>query len=165
ATGPQGAQGETGATGATGATGPTGPQGPAGGLNSFGYVYHLASEETSTVEADADVPFSNNGPLVGGVAHTAGETIITVPNTANYKIRYSLSSTQGTNAEMALAINDVVEPSSPITAVASTKLLAGEVILFLTAGDEITLRNIGSLALVVQEEPFIGAQITIIQLN
>ncbi len=62
AMGPTGPTGLVGPAGATGASGPSGPSGA--GLSSFGYAYELATIADATVVGGADVPLSNNGPLV-----------------------------------------------------------------------------------------------------
>lgn len=167
-TGPTGVTGETGPTGATGETGPTGETGETGatgaGLQSFGNVYELATVTDSTVIGGADVPFSNNGPL-SGVTHTAGSTTITVPNTGNYAIEYTVSLTAGIGSAIAIAVNGTVNPSTNISALVGVGELSGVTILSLTAGDSLTLRNNSGTAFTMNEDPEVGAQMNIFQLD
>ncbi|WP_424141320.1 BclA C-terminal domain-containing protein, partial [Sporosalibacterium faouarense] len=163
-TGPTGPTGPTGATGATGPTGATGDTGPTGsGLNSYGYVYQLATIGNATVAGGADVPFSNNGPLAGGVSHTAGTTTVTVPNTGDYEIIYSVNITAGVGASIAIAVNGTVDTSTPVTALVATGEVTGHAILSLAAGDVLTLRNNSAIPLTTDLAPAVGAQLDILQ--
>jgi hypothetical protein len=168
-TGPTGATGDTGPTGPTGETGPTGATGETGatgaGLAAFGNVYQLATIADATVIGGADVPFSNNGPLAGGITHTAGTTTITVPTAGNYEIQYSISITAGIGAQIAIAVNGTVDPSTPVSALVATGEISGQTILTLAAGDVITLRNNSLVALTVPLAPSVGAQMNILLLD
>ncbi len=129
-------------------------------ISTFGYVYELATIADATVVGGADVPFSNNGPL-SGVTHTAGTTTITVPTTGTYKIDYSLNFTAGVGAAMAIAINGVVDASTSVPLLVSTGHISGSVLLTLTAGDVITLRNNSATALTMTLATNIGAQLNV----
>ncbi len=129
-------------------------------ISTFGYVYELATVADATVVGGADVPFSNNGPL-SGVTHTAGITTITVPTTGTYKIDYSLNFTAGVGAAMAIAINGVVDASTSVPLLVSTGHISGSVLLTLTAGDVITLRNNSATALTMTLATNIGAQLNV----
>ncbi len=158
-TGAQGEVGATGPTGPTGATGATGATGPSGGIYAFGYVYELATIADATVVGGADVPFSNNGPLVG-ITHTPGTTPITVATAGAYEIDYSISITAGVGSQVALAVNGTVDASTPITALVATGQIGGTAILVLAAGDVVTLRNNSATPLVMTLAPGVGAQMT-----
>ncbi|MBV7277006.1 collagen-like protein, partial [Clostridium sp. PL3] len=167
-TGATGATGDTGATGATGDTGATGATGDTGatgaGLAASGYVYELATIADSTVVGGADVPFSNNGPLIG-ITHTPGTTTITVASAGVYQINYNISITAGVGAQVAIAVNGTVDASTPITALVATGEMSGSAILTLAAGDVITLRNNSATPLVLTLAPGVGAQLTIMKLD
>ncbi|MEL1135717.1 collagen-like protein, partial [Desulfitobacterium sp. THU1] len=167
-TGATGAVGPTGSTGATGAVGPTGPTGATGatgaGLAAYGYVYQLATVGDAIVVGGADVPFSNNGPL-SNVTHTAGATTVTVGVAGNYLIEYSLSATAGVGASISIAVNGVVDPSTPKTALVTTGQVEGNAILVLAAGDVITLRNNSAIPITTDLAPAVGAQLNLLKLD
>ncbi|EMS70313.1 BclA C-terminal domain-containing protein, partial [Ruminiclostridium cellobioparum] len=176
-TGATGATGPAGPTGATGATGPAGPTGPAGvagiagiagatgaGIAAYANVYNLATLAGATIIGGADVPFSNNGPLVG-VTHTPGTTSIVVPSTGSYEIIYNLSISAGIGASIAIAVNGTVNAATQISALVATGELSGNTILSLTAGDEITLRNNSAVALTLTLAPNVSAQMDILLLD
>ena len=112
----------------------------------------------------ADVPFSNNGPLVG-ITHTPGLTTITVPSAGDYEIIYNVSITAGVGSAIAIAVNGTVQPSTQITALVATGEIGGNTILTLAAGDVITLRNNSATPLVMTLAPGVGAQMDILLLN
>lgn len=121
--GPAGSQGPAGPQGPAGRAGPMGPQGPAGpqgpqgpGILSYGYVYNLTLPKLIIMDAGADIPFSNNGPL-NRVIHREGTTTITVPDTGTYLINYGLSANVDFGSSVALTVNGAVDPSTklPVT--------------------------------------------------
>jgi hypothetical protein len=128
-------------------------------------VYQLATIVDATVVGGADVPFSNNGPLVGGITHTAGTTTTTVPNAANYSISYSVNLTAGVGSAIAIAVNGTVDPATNIVALVAVGEISGDTILSLAAGDVITLRNNSAIPLVTDLAPGVGAQLNILQLD
>jgi hypothetical protein len=128
-------------------------------------VYQLATLLDATVVGGADVPFSTNGPLVGGITHTAATTTITVANAANYSISYNVSITAGIGSAIAIAVNGTVDAGTNITALVAVGELSGETILTLAAGDVITLRNNSAIPLTTTLAPGVGAQLNILQLD
>ena len=163
-TGPTGPQGDTGETGPTGPQGDTGDTGPTGPVASYGYVYLLADDETDTVAAGADVPFSNNGPL-SGVTHTETTTDVVVPSTGTYQIDYGVNLVGGAAmAAIAIAVNGTPVPSTNISAPTSNDNLMGTAMLVLAASDVLSLQNTGALPFTVDQDPNIGAQLNIIQI-
>lgn len=160
--GPTGATGVTGPTGATGATGATGVGGS--GLASSGYVYQLATIADATVVGGADVPFSNNGPLVN-TTHTPGTTPMTVPMSGYYEINYSASITAGIGSALAIAVNGTVNLGTQIPFLVATGHTGGSAVLLLTAGDIITLRNNSAIPMTLTLAPDTGAQMTVKQLH
>ena len=165
ATCPTGATGVTGTTGDTGATGVTGATGITGtGLAASGYVYDLATIANATIIGGTDIPFSNNGPL-NNVSHTAGSTVITILANGVYEFNYIVSITAGIGAQIAIAVNVVVDPSTPISALITTGEIPGSAILNLTAGSIITLRNNSATPLTLNLAPAVGARLTIKKLD
>lgn len=136
----------------------------ASGLSAFGYGYQLATIADATVVGGADIPFSNNGPL-SGVTHTVGTTTFTVQSSGNYEINYGISITAAVGSILAVAINGVVDASTPITALVATGNISGTAILTLAAGDVVTLRNNSFVPFALALAPSVGAQITFKKLN
>lgn len=135
------------------------------GLSAFGYVYELATIADATVVGGADVPFSNNGPLYG-ITHTAGgTTTIIIPITGIYKVDYSVSITAGIGSAIAVAVNGTVDASTNINCLVATGHISGTAILYLAAGDVLTLRNNSAIPLTTNLAPSIGAQFTVTKLD
>jgi hypothetical protein len=166
ATGVQGPVGPAGAAGVQGLQGPEGPEGPAGasGLSAYGFCYQLATIVDATIVGGADVPLSNNGPL-SSITHTAGTTTVTVATTGIYKISYSISITAGIGTALSLAVNGTVDASTVRSVPVATGEISGEVMLALTAGDVITLRNDSAIPMTLDPAPSVGAQVNIIRLD
>ena len=110
------------------------------------------------------MPFSNNGPLMD-VYHTAGTTTFTVKTAGTYLVSYDLSITYGADSQLAVAVNGVVDASTPITALVSKGELSGSAVLTLAKGDVITLRNNSATPFDMTEAPGVGAQMTITKLS
>ena len=90
----------------------------------YGYIYELATIADATVVGGADVPLSNNGPL-NGITHTAGTTTITVSETGYYRINYSVNTTAGIGAAIAIAVNGTVDASTDIPLLVATSKTVG----------------------------------------
>jgi len=143
--GPIGPQGPTGATGATGATGPQGPAGPAGTtLSSYAYIYNNTAQ---TVAVGADVTFSTNGRIVGSIVHVAGASTIVVNETGDYDITYTITSAVEGSGQFSLFINGVVVTGTRFGTIGDE--IVGSVIIRISAGDTLTLRNDLTVAPVV----------------
>lgn len=175
-TGPTGPQGDTGPAGppgpmgsgdgAVGSTGPTGPQGDTGpvgpgAIGAYGYVYNLADDTSTIVTAGNDVPFSSNGAL-SEVSHAEGLAEVVIPNDGTYKIDYAVNSIVGFSANIVLAVNGALVPSTNIPIGFNGN--SGTAILILKAGDIITIRNNSELNIILATEPEISAQLNIIQI-
>jgi hypothetical protein len=151
-TGPTGATGATGSTGATGATGSTGSTGAVGAAQ-YAYVYNLAA---GVVAIEADVPFSQNGPLVG-FTHVASTAGVTATAAGVYLIDFSVSGTEP--GQFALMLNgSSVVPGSTYGSGAGTQQDNGQVVVSLSAGDVVTLRNHSSAAAVTLQTLAGGTQ-------
>jgi len=132
-------------------------------LAAFGYIY-TDDAVAQVVAGGADVIFSNNGPLVNET-HTAGTAPVTVTLAGNYQIDYSVSITAGVGSAIAIAVNGVVDSSTPITVLVTTGQVTGQAILTLAAGDVITLNNNSATPFTLTTTPDIGAQLTIDKLD
>lgn len=130
-------------------------------ISAFGYCYLLTND--GTIAGGENIVLSNNGPL-SGITHTANTATMTVPTTGNYLVHYSISTTGGVGAQLAVAVNGSVKPSTPVNVLA-TGNLSGSAILLLTAGDVLTLRNNSSTALTLALSPAVGAQCNIMKLD
>ncbi|HWR56718.1 MAG TPA: hypothetical protein VN462_09425 [Negativicutes bacterium] len=133
-------------------------------MAAFGYVYDLATVDDATIIGGADIPFSSSGPLFN-VTHTAGSAIVTVLVAGTYEIDYSTNITLGVGAQIALAVNGTVDPSTPVSAVIATGTVSGTAMLTLAAGDTIALRNNSLIALTLALAPSIGAQMNLIRVG
>lgn len=131
--------GITGATGATGigATGATGAF-----VSNYAFVYN---EDPRTVALQADIIFSDTGPLLG-FTHAPGTAPITVINAGTYKIDFSVSGVEPN--QFTIFINGAPLPGATYGSGAGTQQNNGSVITVLSAGDVITLRNHTSAAAV-----------------
>lgn len=166
--GPAGSQGPAGPQGPAGRAGPMGPQGPAGppgpqgpGIQSYGYVYNLTPSKLIIMNAGADIPFSNNGPL-NRVTHTEGTATITIPQTGTYLINYGLSANVDFASSVALTVNGAVDLSTKLPVTFNS---SGSAILNLNEGDIITLRNDSASAIVLSSSPNISARLNFIQIT
>ncbi|WP_241243168.1 collagen-like protein [Paenibacillus whitsoniae] len=159
----------TGATGETGATGATGPS----PIPSYGYVFNTGAQ---TVNAGADVIFSTNGPLVGGVAHVAGTAAITVTVAGDYLNQYEVTTgLQGGNQPTAYAVvvNGTVQASTvygdQTNGANFANTLVGSSILTIPAGATLTLRNVGAsadiLPTVIDGATIVNASIRLVKVS
>jgi hypothetical protein len=151
--------------GPSGPPGPAGPMGPSGsGIESFGYVYNLASIINATILGGSAINFSNNGPLEK-ITHAPGSDCVLINKTGTYKIDYSVFITAGVGASIAIAVNGVINPSTNIRALVTLGELNGTATLSLKKGDVITLVNNSIVAFTLALIPAVSAQLNIIQLN
>jgi hypothetical protein len=112
----------------------------------------------------ADIPFSNNGPL-DDITHTAGTTTLTVSTAGTYQIDYQVSITAGIGSQLAVAVNGVVNSSTPVTTLVATGLNAGTAMLNLSAGDVVTLRNNSLVAMTMALAPAVSAQMNLVRIR
>lgn len=111
------------------------------GAKAYGYVY--ATPTGTPVAAGANVPFSGNGPLRKIAFETSNSTIVVPLVSGIYQINYSVNvlSVVGTGNALAIAVNNVVDPTTPIAISTNLGVTSGTVMLPLNAGDIVTLRN------------------------
>ena len=163
ATGPQGIQGIQGATGATGATGgvgATGATGPSGATGpgapaTYAYIYNLT--EITNLPVEADLPFSNNGLISGGIIHTPGSANIVIEESGTYEIVYSVEADRVN--QFALFLNGALIPGSIYGIGAANIHNIGRVIVSVTAPATLTLRNHTSFFPVSLLQPIGGVQV------
>jgi hypothetical protein len=122
-----------------------------GGLAAYAYVYNLTAQ---TVAVGATVPFDSDGILVG-VTHPTPDTIQVVAG-GIYEITFSLSGSEP--SQFALFVNGVVIPGSIYGSGAGTQQNSGQVIVALSAGNNITLVNYSSAAAVTLASVIGGTQ-------
>ena len=169
-TGPTGVNGPAGAVGPPGAVGAAGPAGPAGaagstgvagatgpaglnGLSQYAYVYNLAEQ---SVPLEAPVTFDSNGVMTSGITHAPGGSGITLVNAGVYQVTFSLSGT-GAN-QIALFDNGTVVPGTVYGSGSGTQQNAGQVILAVSAGDVLSVRNATSTAAILLATPIGGTR-------
>jgi hypothetical protein len=152
ATGPTGAAsmvaGPTGLTGAAsmvaGPAGPTGAIGATGGtVSGYGYFYNILSQ---FVAPQNDMTFDSIGAASGILLMYSGTSQITVTATGVYSVVFVVSSNAYESSQFALTDNGVVLPGTTYGSEADlagigTTQYTGQVIVPLSAGDIITLRN------------------------
>jgi hypothetical protein len=141
--GTAGIQGPAGAAGAIGPQGPIGPTGPAGtsGPSQYAYVYNTAAE---TVALDGAVTFTSNGLMTAGITHALGGSDIRLVNAGDYKVSFSVSTTEP--SQISLFIDGVVVVGTTYGSGAGTQQNTGQVMLAIAAGDVLTVRNYSSAA-------------------
>jgi hypothetical protein len=150
ATGAVGATGPAGAVGATGATGPTGPGAP----ETFAYIYNIGTVEE--IPVDGMVPFSNNGLIVGGIAHQPGSTDILISETGVYEITFMVQADRVN--QFAVFLDDSLVPGTIYSVGAANIQNTGRVLLSVTAPALITIRNHTSFSPVTLETEIGGTQ-------
>ena len=95
---------------------------------------------------EADVTFDTNGVLTSGITHAPGAAGITLVNSGTYKVTFSVSGTEP--SQMALFVNGVLVPGTVYGSGAGTQQNIGQVIINITAGGILTVRNHSSAAAV-----------------
>ncbi len=161
ATGATGATGEVGATGATGATGEVGATGATGeagstgaqGLSEYAYVYNLPAQG---VAIEADVIFSNNGVIVGAIAHTPATSTITIGTAGDYSVLFNVAGVEAN--QFAVFQNGTPVDGAIYGSGAGTQPNPGMVIVTAAAGDVLTLRNHTSAAAITLQTLAGGTQ-------
>lgn len=154
--GPQGPRGPMGIPGATGPQGPIGATGATGpsGLSEYAYIYNINDQ---TVAVEADVIFSNNGIIVGGITHTAGTATIQIGNAGTYAIWFYVGAAEPN--QFALYLNGTPISGSLYGSGDNTQGNNGVVIFTAAENDTITLRNHTSAAAVSLDDTIGGTQI------
>jgi hypothetical protein len=123
------------------------------GLTEYGYVYNLTAQ---SVAVEGDVTFSNNGVMVGAIAHTPGAAAITLGNAGNYAIWFNVAGVESN--QFAVYLNGAAVSGAIYGSGAGTQPNPGMVILAAAAGDVITLRNHSSASAVTLQTLAGGTQ-------
>ena len=105
---------------------------------------------------EADILFSANGVLTPGITHAPGTTDITLTDSGDYKVTYSVSAVEP--SQMALFVNGAVVPGTVYGSGAGTQQNIGQVIATFSAGDVLTVRNHSSAAAVTLQTLAGGTQ-------
>jgi hypothetical protein len=135
----------------TGPRGVVGPPGPVG-LPNYAYVYNVSGE---VIPIGGDVAFDTNGAMKG-VTHAPGTTGISVTSTGTYRISFSVSAVEPN--QFSLTVNGTAVPGSRYGSGAGTQQNSGELIVNLSAGDTVALRNDASVSAIELETLAGGTQ-------
>lgn len=171
--GAPGADGETGAAGSQGAVGAVGPAGPAGppgvagpagpagatgatgadGADFVGRYAYISNVSAQVVPLEADVLFDTNGPL-NGFTHAIGTSQLVVTAAGDYSVRFGVSGVEPN--QFAVFVDGAATPS--FGSGAGTQQTHGEILVNLSAGAVLTLRNHTSSAAVTLQTLAGGTQ-------
>lgn len=153
--GPIGPQGPAGNAGVTGSTGPQGPAGPTGPAAPSGYAY-IYNESAQVVPIETDILFDSNGPVSPEFLHAPGTDSIIATTAGTYDVEFVVSGVEPN--QFALFVNGAPAPGGGYGSGAGTQQNTGRIIVTLTAGDVITLRNHSSAAAVTLQTLAGGTQ-------
>jgi collagen type I alpha len=131
----RGADGAPGADGLVGVVGPTGPVGPAA-TRTYAYIYDLAGQ---SVVVDAPVVFDTNGATTSDITHTAGTSSIAIATGGIYKLSFSVSSINAN--QMAVFVGATQVGGGTYGSSDVNQQTNGQMIIAISAGDVLTLRN------------------------
>lgn len=151
-TGPEGPAGQDGLDGDTGPIGPQGPMGPAGTTVAAQFYALMPNDNAFTVASNTDVEFPHAGPsTAGGLIVGSGGYFILV-GTGVYQITYRVPATEA--GQLAVTRNGVVVDYTVAGRATGTTTISSTVLIDGQAGDIITIRNVGFVALTIT--PFAG---------
>jgi len=161
-TGPTGATGVTGPVGATGATSPIGPTGATGAtgatgtnvLSEYAYIYNLSAQ---VIAIEADIPFSDNGIIVGTITHAPGTSTIQIGSAGDYSVWFYANGVEPN--QFTLFQNGAPVEGSVYGSGAGTQGNNGMVIIRAAAGDILTVRNHSSASAITLQTLAGGTQI------
>jgi hypothetical protein len=108
------------------------------------------------VVAEAAVVFSTNGVLTPGITHAPDTTGTIIQTSGIYEIAFAVSGVEPN--QFAVFVNGLVVQGSIHGSGAGTQQNNGHVLVFLTGGDIVTLRNHGSSAAVTLQALAGGTQ-------
>jgi hypothetical protein len=115
-------------------------------------VYNLSAQ---IVGIESDITFDTNGPL-SGFTHTAGTSTIIVSLTGTYLLDFSVSGVEP--GQFSLMDNGLAVAGTTYGSGAGTQQDNGQVIVHLTTGDVLTLRNHSSATAVALQTLAGGTQ-------
>jgi len=105
-------------------------------LSAYAYIYNVGTQE---VPLEADVSFSNNGVIVGGITHTPGAAPIVIGSAGDYAVWFYTAG--GGSNQFALFQNGAPVAGAIYGTDTGTSANPGRVIISAAAGDVLTLRN------------------------
>jgi hypothetical protein len=108
------------------------------------------------VVVEADVVFSTNGVLTSGITHAPNTTGTIIETSGVYEIGFAVAGVEPN--QFAVFVNGLVVQGSIHGSGAGTQQNNGHVLVFLTGGDIVTLRNHGSSAAVTLQALAGGTQ-------
>lgn len=110
----------------------------------YAYVY-TATGTSSSVAANSDIVFVSTGATSSGLTHAPSSTVVRVGFAGTYIVTYSTSTTEP--CQLALYVDGTAVPSALYGSGAGTQQNGGQVIVSLTAGQQLTLHNMLTTAL------------------
>ena len=117
---------------------------------------------------ESPVVFDSNGVTIG-ILHTLSSPTITILDSGDYEIKFSLSAVESN--QFALSVNGVPVSSTVFGSGAGTQQNNGQVLLTLNAGDLVSIINHTSAAAVTLQafaggiQPNVNASVIIQKLN
>lgn len=131
--------------------GPQGPQGPAGtsgtaASTDYAFIYQSTAE---SVAPQTDVTFDTNGPIFGAIAHTVGDSVITINTPGNYKVIFSVTAQQAN--QFALFLNGALVAGTIYGSNDTDQQNTGVAIITVAGSSTLTLRNYISATSVLLE--------------
>ncbi|OIK09924.1 hypothetical protein [Bacillus sp. MUM 13] len=121
--------------------GPAGPQGAAGANGTAASTdYALIYQSTAqSVDPQTDVTFDTNGVIFGSIAHTVGDSIITINTPGNYKVIFSVTAQE--ENQFALFLNGTLVAGTIYGSNNVSQQNTGVAIITIAGTSTLTLRN------------------------
>ncbi|WP_374756627.1 BclA C-terminal domain-containing protein, partial [Dyadobacter bucti] len=126
----------------------------ASGIAEYAYIYNLNAQ---VVALEADVAFSDNGVIKGGITHAPGTTNITLTTAGDYSIWFHVSGVEPN--QFTLFQNGAPVAGATYGSGAGTQQNTGMTIITASAGDVLTVRNHTGAAAVTLQTLAGGTQI------
>ncbi len=127
---------------------------PVIGLTAYAYIYNLVAQ---IVAVEGDILFSNNGLIVGSIAHTPGTAAIVLGTPGYYAVWFNVAGIELN--QFTLYQNGFAVPGATYGSGAITQPNPGMVIIAAAAGDVLTLRNHTSATAVTLQTLAGGTQV------
>lgn len=125
-----------------------------GGLTDYAYIYNVTAQ---IVAVEGDITFSNNGVIVGSIAHTPGTAAIVLGNTGYYAVWFIAAGAEAN--QFTLFQNGVPVAGGTYGSGAVTQPNPGMAIVAAAAGTVLTVRNHTSAAAVTLQALAGGTQL------
>nr|WP_173812728.1 collagen-like protein [Dendrosporobacter quercicolus]NSL47847.1 collagen-like protein [Dendrosporobacter quercicolus DSM 1736]SDM70051.1 hypothetical protein SAMN04488502_106251 [Dendrosporobacter quercicolus] len=124
------------------------------GLTAYAYIYNVVAE---VVPVEGDITFSNNGVIVGSIAHTPGTAAIVLGNAGYYAVWFIAAGAEAN--QFTLFQNGVPVAGGTYGSGAVTQPNPGMAIVAAAAGTVLTVRNHTSAAAVTLQALAGGTQL------